>query len=386
MQVLWPIGLVALGLAILIVFLSKRFPLSAPGFLRRLGTWLVASPFNLGSLLPVILAVYLVLWGFLGFDVSRRGWANILGNPWLLGGVFLFVAMGIIMLVAFAKNPFIMPPATQRRLTVMGLLMIAVLLISFWLAGMAQEGKWVDQLTASAPAQITAAPRVTNRQATPAAKTQTAETNDIFERNPKNVVPSSVRTIGEDYYVTLNGRDEHGFQILIMEPGKSYEVKHLDGDVATFHANSGQHRTYPLWGLQEGYVLTNSRTGKSWDWSANYRYSSRAEEGVMPQEILLVIGQVGSGDEVLVQFPDNQERVIVQNTSKVPQPLVLYYHAWEYYYLGDGGLKCPTNVPLVYPDEGAAFYCGDYGARKMDGWQDQGLDGSTIRFLVRPLP
>ena len=329
------------------------------------------------------LVTFLVARGFVGNPFAVDAWIDLGKNPWDIAGMALAL-IAIIMLTAYALRTVVAISESWRRAALVAswVMSIAMILAIFLYYGVS-AGVENDSISSSPSpvaqeavvVTVTSAPRPT-----PTPTVMPARKPSSDRPRTSNVVPSETRVFGGDYHVKLNGRNTNGKQVVMVSPGQSMRVTHTEDAVSTWQPSTGggEYRQYPLWGSVEGY------SPDAWSWTDNYRYSGLAFRGVMPQEILVILGDVGSGNEDIFQFPDGTNSVTVENKTDTPQVLTLYYHGIDYYYLGNSGNCLDQEGPYVYPSISAAA-CSSVKVMRINGWGDQGLDGSVARFIVEML-
>ena len=304
--------------------------------------WTLGSHINTGLVFLWPLIAYNIAHLFLGYGSSRRAWREALQDPWQLGGVIFASLVLTLFITAIVKNGALRANPAYKKYAwrIMLAIVIAMILIP-WL------WRWTDNQIHSQPKPRAAAETTSKEQSRKTAKETTVLSPEGLFLNTQWLAKSKVvaRTDGNTPYleVSVSGRDADGFEVLTLNTGEKVSVTYLEGEVTSFSRTSRENVATSLRGSSVGYVFKNLTTGASWDWSPNYRYSNLAQEGVMPDEMLVVVGRVGSGEEEIFQFPDGEIEVAIVNNKDTPQPLAFYYNALINFYLARTPTLSPTS-------------------------------------------
>lgn len=193
---------------------------------------------------------------------------------------------------------------------------------------------------------------------------------NLPSQNSSGEFPAGVAIKNGAVYATITGREEYGLTALQMPVESRYQICYEAGHISTYNAQNGKNEAQELWGNRRGYI----QPGTAIDWSKNFRYASAP--GALPQATLVVVGEIGSGHELVFSFPSAKKCMNVRNATTSVEPLNLYYHAMQSYWLANGN--------IIFPNPQVAAHYGYDKSAEQNGWLDQGKDGSTETFVIIP--
>lgn len=107
------------------------------------------------------------------------------------------------------------------------------------------------------------------------------------------------------WLVKWTGEGENGFRLPDLPPA-GYSLRWLQGKIV-YSANG---HSFPLWGADVYY-------------QSNLRYFHLRDKGIRPHQVILVKGNIGSGEEELIPFRPGKTQIFFRLDG---QPVYLFYH------------------------------------------------------------
>lgn len=136
----------------------------------------------------------------------------------------------------------------------------------------------------------------------PQSRTQSRR-NQVLPYQP--VKSEIVRQADGSWLIKWTGEGENGFRLPDL-PAGGYSLTWLRGKIV-YSANGD---SFPIWGADVYYT-------------SNLRYYYLKDKGIRPHQVVLILGEIGSGQERLFPFRPGKTQIRFRTDGR---PLFLFYH------------------------------------------------------------